>query len=355
MEFSDGAIVSYVYDAEGTKLRTTYSSPDGTVTTDYLCGLIFENDEPQLLLTPTGYLNLSDNKYRHYIHDHQGNIRVVKHQDGAVEETNDYYPFGGRLATSTSDIQPFKYSGKELETRHGLHWYDFGARCYDPVLARWTTPDPLSEKYYGISPYAFCNNNPVNFVDPDGEHPIVVGAVIGGAISGTSAIIKGKSFTEVLAATAGGAIDGAIATSGGKLAKIAKIWIGAIGGGVGDIVEQGLNVLLGNQEKIDLTGAGVSAAVGMLSTGVSESIESGLKSMAKSATDSQSTYEAVEKEVKARIKSTGRNPKPSEVNRFVESEVKTMDAATSSFVETSVQILDYTADFYTDIFIEDER
>ena len=167
-EFSDGAIVSFVYDAEGTKLRVTYSSPDGTVTTDYLRGLLFENDEPQLLLTPTGYLNLSDNKYRHYIHDHQGNIRVVKHQDGAVEETNDYYPFGGRLATSTSDIQPFKYSGKELEARHGLHWYDFGARRYDPALARWTTPDPLSEKYYGISPYAFCNNNPVNFVDPDG-------------------------------------------------------------------------------------------------------------------------------------------------------------------------------------------
>ena len=30
-------------------------------------------------------------------------------------------------------------------------------------------PDPMSEKYYGISPYAFCGNNPVNFVDPDGE------------------------------------------------------------------------------------------------------------------------------------------------------------------------------------------
>ena len=36
------------------------------------------------------------------------------------------------------------------------------------------TPDPLSEKYYGTSPYAFCNNNPVNFVDPDGRMPILV-------------------------------------------------------------------------------------------------------------------------------------------------------------------------------------
>lgn len=33
------------------------------------------------------------------------------------------------------------------------------------------TPDPLSEKYYGVSPYAFCNNNPVNLVDPDGQTP----------------------------------------------------------------------------------------------------------------------------------------------------------------------------------------
>ena len=51
---------------------------------------------------------------------------------------------------------------------------DYGARFYDPDLSRWTTPDPLAEKYYGISPYAFCNNNPVNFVDPDGRFPGII-------------------------------------------------------------------------------------------------------------------------------------------------------------------------------------
>lgn len=35
-------------------------------------------------------------------------------------------------------------------------------------IQRWTTPDPLAEKYYDLSPYAFCANNPINFVDPDG-------------------------------------------------------------------------------------------------------------------------------------------------------------------------------------------
>ena len=45
-------------------------------------------------------------------------------------------------------------------------------------MARWTTPDPLAEKYYGISPYAFCNNNPVNFVDPDGKAIDIIADVI---------------------------------------------------------------------------------------------------------------------------------------------------------------------------------
>jgi RHS repeat-associated protein len=60
------------------------------------------------------------------------------------------------------------YTGKEAQTPDFSTGYtDFGARQYSPTLRRWMTPDPLSEKYYGISPYAFCNNNSVNYVDPD--------------------------------------------------------------------------------------------------------------------------------------------------------------------------------------------
>ena len=50
----------------------------------------------------------------------------------------------------------------------GLDLYDYGARLYDPAAAFWTSPDPLCEKYYNISPYAFCNDNPVRFIDPTG-------------------------------------------------------------------------------------------------------------------------------------------------------------------------------------------
>ena len=66
-------------------------------------------------------------------------------------------------------LQPWKYSGKEYDHRDGLDLYDYGARLYDPAASRWTSPDPLCEKYYHISPYAFCNNNPINNIDPDGR------------------------------------------------------------------------------------------------------------------------------------------------------------------------------------------
>lgn len=52
---------------------------------------------------------------------------------------------------------------------HGLDWYDYGARYYDAVISQFTTIDPLAEKYYSTSPYAYCAGNPVMFVDPDGR------------------------------------------------------------------------------------------------------------------------------------------------------------------------------------------
>ena len=63
----------------------------------------------------------------------------------------------------------FKIDGKEFIEAHGLNEYDSEARMYYATIMRTTTMDPLAEEYYHISPYAWCGNNPIAFVDPDGN------------------------------------------------------------------------------------------------------------------------------------------------------------------------------------------
>ena len=74
--------------------------------------------------------------------------------------------------STNGDVQRFKYNGKELDRLHGLDWYDYGARQMDGM--RFTTVDPLAEKYYGISPYVYCADNPVNAIDHEGKLTIFI-------------------------------------------------------------------------------------------------------------------------------------------------------------------------------------
>ena len=167
LTFSNGDCITYTYDADGNKLRTVHKAGTETLTTDYAGNVTYENGTAKRLLTEAGYVTLKDGKYHYFIQDHQGNNRVVVDEAGKVEETNHYYPFGGLFASSNS-VQPYKYNGKELDSRNGLGWYDYGARFYDAVLGRWNAVDPLSEQDYFMSPYAYCGNNPINRIDPDG-------------------------------------------------------------------------------------------------------------------------------------------------------------------------------------------
>ena len=168
--FSDGSTIAYTYGADGTKLKTVHKTGSTTTTTDYCGNVVYENGVQKLLLTDEGYVTLSDNKYHYYLKDHQGNNRVVINQSGTVEETNHYYPFGGVFA-SAGNVQPYKYNGKEYDGKKGLNWYDYGARMYDAALGRFMTVDPLAEKYYPMSPYGYCLNNPIKFIDADGRLP----------------------------------------------------------------------------------------------------------------------------------------------------------------------------------------
>ena len=167
--FQDGSTITYTYAVNGTKLRTVHTIGNTTSTTDYCGNVIYENGVQKLLLTDAGHVTLSDKKYHYYLQDHQGNNRVVVDQTGQKEEVNHYYPFGGTFASADNSIQPYKYNGKELDTKNGLNWYDYGARQYDVAIGRWNAVDPMAEKYYWISPYTYCAGNPLKYIDLKGD------------------------------------------------------------------------------------------------------------------------------------------------------------------------------------------
>ena len=122
------------------------------------------------------------NKHKHkiehyhfyYIKDLLGNIReTYVHPEAGYKECiqrMQYYPSGlPWLEAYSPSEQPYKYNGKEFVEMHGLDEYDSKARWYYPAICRTTTMDPLAEKYYSTSPYAWCGNNFVRNVDLDGK------------------------------------------------------------------------------------------------------------------------------------------------------------------------------------------
>ena len=203
--YSDGRSAAYIYGAGGKKLRVSYkTSPVSTpVPTDYCGNVIYENNVLKQILVDGGYITFSGTtpQYHFYLKDHLGNNRVVCNASGTVEQVNHYYPFGGLMGESTGgDVQRFKYNGKELDRMHGLDWYDYGARHYDAARGAFTTIDPLTHKYYDVSPYVYCLNNPINAFDPDGRNPFI-GFVVGAGVDYAAQVIGNiasgnTSFTE---------------------------------------------------------------------------------------------------------------------------------------------------------------
>ncbi len=119
-----------------------------------------------------------------------------------------YTTISARATTSSATISNRRhFSGKESQSilNASISFLDFGARMYNPAIARWTTANPLSEKYYGISPYVYCLNNPTNSFDPDGKAvwfiPLikgVVGAAVDAGAQVTVSLSAGKTFMESL-------------------------------------------------------------------------------------------------------------------------------------------------------------
>lgn len=173
ISFKGGGKTEYIYSATGEKLQVkhTPSIGDKAIITNYCGEAVFDDINLETVFFDGGYMSYKHTSkpvFYHYVKDYQGSNRVIYNakNDEAIQWIS-YYPFGSILNSNQDvDFQRYFYNGKELESLQGLFLYDYGARFYDGI--RFTTMDPLAEKYYSISPYAYCGNNPINAVDLNG-------------------------------------------------------------------------------------------------------------------------------------------------------------------------------------------
>ena len=115
-----------------------------------------------------------------YFHtDGIGSVVAATDQQGELLWREAYRPYGARMenAVATSDNTPF-YTGKPHDDTTGLSY--FGARYYDPEIGRFMGIDPVEvdpENPHSFNRYAYANNNPYRYVDPDGNLPVFAVAV----------------------------------------------------------------------------------------------------------------------------------------------------------------------------------
>ncbi len=167
---------------------------------EYSWNLYHQSGIGGLLLTQT-----STTSYQ-YIYNHLGTIQKVLDANGRIVADYTYSPYGEVFGDGFSE-QPFGYSTKRSDFESGLVY--FGYRFYAPHLGRWLNRDPLQEQG-GINLYAYVNGDPLNYVDPDGQHPILIGAAVGAINGGLGAWVMGGNFDDIVEGIALGAWGGAI-------------------------------------------------------------------------------------------------------------------------------------------------
>ena len=252
-----GVTTRYVWDGISRRLRLLEEQDaGGTITARYVhgIGLISRED------AASGDLSV-------YHYDPRGSTVALTNAAGAVTDRYAYDPYGAVAGRQGSTPNPFTYNGRDGVFDDGDGFYYMTARYYIPSLGRFAQQEPLYRgsllRPQSLNRYAFAEGNPIDRIDPRGElwsvFTAAVGAVVSVGAQVVSNAIDGKPFYEDIA---GAAVKGAITGAAVSLGPWGQAAAGAVGGALGDLVDQGINIARGRQNSIDMVSVGTDFAFG---------------------------------------------------------------------------------------------
>ena len=227
-ERSDGKTLLYAYDASGLA-SITYN---GTL---YFVQKNFQGDIVALV-------NQNGNVVAKYVYDAWGNGKVCN--ASGTENTSSSF---------IGNINPFRYRGYYYDVETGLYYLQ--TRYYEPRAGRFLNADSVDfiapDLIGGLNLYAYCNNNPVMYSDPEGTFVLVlVGAVAGAVASVLGRMIgdrlsgEDSTWQEYVGSAISGAVSGALATTGVGLVAAAVVSSVA-----GDTTTWALNTATGTETR----------------------------------------------------------------------------------------------------------
>lgn len=180
INFSSGKTINFAYSSTGEELERVILQGN-TINEDrsYIHGIEYVGSAINFIHTEEGRARPISNGYllEYQVADHLGNVRAIFGDEAGnstflatsdIVQTTDYYPFGRQISYLDANPQ-FQYKFNAKEYSSDLNEYNYGARYYNPITARWNAIDNDAEKNRRLSPNVYTNNNPIRYIDPDGN------------------------------------------------------------------------------------------------------------------------------------------------------------------------------------------
>lgn len=183
-----------------------------------------------LMLVALGQVQAADIVITYYHNDALGSPVAATDEFGRLLWREEYRPYGERLRNSLrAATNRLWYTGKAHDEATGLTY--FGARYYDPVIGRFMGVDPAGfdeANSQSFSKFAYANNNPYRYTDPDGKNPLLAVAIVAGLVAldiGIDTVLApdvafdsgvAQPVNVLPGPVSGASLAGGIAVSGGR-------------------------------------------------------------------------------------------------------------------------------------------